>query len=536
MRIAAALLALLLGACASAPPAVRPPATLAVPGAQDDLVFTDHAMRSEALALRAEGSGWIADVPAAAAPHPAALSVSAWVWSDRPASTFFKLEGSPGREALSAFHSGNSRWEYLTAVYPYDDVPARLRITMQGAEGSARIEDLRAVATYDDRFDKALPDACYPLRERVTYRHGTRTRIVVVGNSTVNGRAVSDKRASFPYLLQLKLEAAFPGRYEVMNFGLCGWHLPPQVLTLDRLFNGNKACDGATWCGGKDAQLSPANALVPEHNADHNTPTIAQLDPDVIVFAGMWNDGWRALKYADWGIPPNPDEVNGDGAEPASVAWLRALFAYADAPGPATRKAAEAQFANAMRPLDAATLAALRFEDLASLRTSPAFARLAANARAKVGFLAGEFVRRARRHARVWTLTLPSRFGDDYEEAARRMAAAGLVQPDHREKAAMNGYIDALVSRIQDEAVEDAAREFHAPHAALSRDYRGEYGALGVAAQLRLGYFLENVEDNVHYTYRGNEWIADRAFLAFLDELNEFGKDSDPAAGFRDRR
>jgi hypothetical protein len=32
--------------------------------------------------------------------------------------------------------------------------------------------------------------------------------------------------------------------------------LPPQIITLDKVFNSNKACDGATWCAGKEGQFS----------------------------------------------------------------------------------------------------------------------------------------------------------------------------------------------------------------------------------------------------------------------------------------
>jgi hypothetical protein len=164
-----------------------------------------------------------------------------------------------------------------------------------------------------------------------------------------------------------------------------------------------------------------------ERNADRNTPTIAQLKPDVIIFAGLWNDVWRVVKYAGWGIPPNPDEVNRNGGVPASVDYLRAVFDYADEPTEENLRAANERFARAMRPLDAATLARLNFADYATLKESADFAILAENAGEKLRFLAGEFVRRARRDADVWTLTLPGRFGDSYEAASKKLVSAGLL-------------------------------------------------------------------------------------------------------------
>lgn len=53
----------------------------------------------------------------------------------------------------------------------------------------------------------------------------------------------------------------------------------------------------------------------------------------------------------------------------------------------------------------------------------------------------------------------------------------------------------------------------------LSKSFRQQYGVMSVSEQFALGYFLENAEDNVHFRYRGNEWIADQIFLGFWDEF-----------------
>lgn len=455
-------------------------------------------------------------------PTPLTISVSAWVWSNMPGGANLKLSGlkGGGHEALSAFHSGNSEWEYLTVVYPYEQWPEALRISLQSSRGVARFTEVKALATHDDRFVKALPDGCNPLRERVTYAKDGRIRIVVVGNSTVNGHAVADKRASFPYVLQLKLESLFPGRFEVINFGLCGWHLPPQITTLDKAFNSNKACDGAVWCGGKDGQFSHKNVLAMEQNADNNTPTISELKPDVIIFAGMWNDVWRALKYTGWGIPPNPDEVNRVGGEPASVEYLRAVLNYADHPTEENYRQAEKTFEMAMRPLDSSVTSALQLRDYASLRNSAEFQRLVENASTKLAYLSEEFIRRAQQYGQVWAMTLPGRFGDAYGDAAKKLRAGGQLPAEGFDKFLMNGYIDAVTERIQNVEVTRVSKELGAKSLNLSDVFHAEYGAMPISEQLSLGYFLAGIEDNVHFAYRGNEWIADRAFLGFLDELN----------------
>ena len=450
---------------------------------------------------------------------PVTVSVSAWVWSDTPGGAFIKLSNLKGREAVSAFHSGGSRWENLTVVYPYDEKPSLLRVSLVARIGTALFGEIRPIATYDDRFTKILPDGCNPLRERATYQKDDRIRIVVVGNSTVNGHAVADKRATFPYVLQLKLEAFFPGRFEVINFGQCAWHLPPQIITLDKAFNSNKACDGATWCAGKDGQFSHKKILIAEQNADNNTPTISQLKPDIIIFAGMWNDIWRVLKYAGWGISPNPDEVNRNGEIPLSVEYMKAVFKYADHPNEKNYLIADKLFERAMMPINPQTLANLQFCDYLSLKKSIEFARLEDNARIKFRYLVEEFIRRGQRYSNVWTITLPSRFGDSYEEAGKKLMNAGLVPAEKIDNFLINGYVDAVTERIQNQELISVSKELGAKSHNLSKFFRQQYGAMPMSEQFSMGYFLENVEDNAHFRYRGNEWIADQIFQGFFDEF-----------------
>ena len=454
----------------------------------------------------------------------ATLSVSAWVWSNRPGGAYLKLSNLKGREAVSAYHSGGRGWENLTVVYPYNEKPDSVRLSLITRSGKATYGEIKPIVTYDDRFAKILPDSCNPLRERITFIKDGRIRIVVVGNSTVNGHAVADKRGAFPYVLQLKLEAYFPGRFEVINFGLCGWHLPPQIITLDKAFNSNKACDGAAGCAGKNGQFTHKNILVSEKNADGNTPTINQLQPDIIVFAGMWNDIWRVLKYAGWGIPPNPDEVNRDYGAPLSIEYLQAVFNYADQPTKKNQGIADNLFKRAMKPIDPKIISRLQFRDHAALKASSEFDDLVENARKKFRYLAEEFIRRGQRYSNVWTVTLPGRFGDTYEDAGNKMARAGLLPPEKINNFMMNGYIDAVTERIQNQELALASEKYRASMLNLSKLFRQQSGPMSTGEQLALGYFLENAEDNVHFRYRGNEWIADQIFLGFSDEFSRLSR------------
>jgi hypothetical protein len=463
----------------------------------------------------------------------ATLSLSAWVWSDASGGAFLKLSNLKGQESYSAFHSGASRWENLTVVYPYDQRPDVLRVSLLTTKGTSSFEEIKPIVTYDDRFTKTLPDACAPLRERVTYANDDRIRIVVVGNSTVNGHAVANKRASFPYVLQLKLETYFPGRFEVINFGICAWHLPPQIITLDKAFNSNKACDGAAWCAGKNGQFSHKAILVAEQNADKNTPTISQLKPDVIIFAGMWNDVWRSLKYSAWGIPPNPDEVNRNGETPSSVAYLQAVFNYADNPTKQNYQIADEMFEKAMRPVEPSTLASLQLSDYTSLRKSTEFNNLVENSSRKFRYLSEEFIRRAQHYADVWTATLPGRLGDSYEEAGKKLNRAGLLPAEKIDNFLMNGYVDALTERIQNRELTLASSKLGANLLDLSKSFQQQYEGMSISEQFTLGYFLENIEDNVHFLYRGNQWIADQMFFGFLNEFIRLSKNKKQSTLFK---
>jgi hypothetical protein len=215
----------------------------------------------------------------------------------------------------------------------------------------------------------------------------------------------------------------------------------------------------------------------------------------------------------------NPFEVRRIGAQPASVAYYKAALDYLDRPTRANLDHADALLRAANRPLDRAQAASLSFDSYASLTRSDEFLALAANARQKFAFLSGEFIRRTRRHAAVWSLVLPGRLGLAYEAAGRRLVAAGMLPEAAADKFLMNGYIDALTGSIQAEELTRVARALNTPVLDLDRAFNTQYGLVGIGEQFALGYFLENLEDNAHFTYRGNEWIADQIYAGFADEF-----------------
>ena len=94
-------------------------------------------------------------------------------------------------------------------------------------------------------------------------RHGV-YRIVCIGGSTTQGDGLPMKW-KFPYLLHQKLNAEFPGRFEVLNLGLT------RNNTRDFIRRFDKASSDAEF-GWRD------------------------LEPDLVILAPLWNDFQLALR------------------------------------------------------------------------------------------------------------------------------------------------------------------------------------------------------------------------------------------------
>jgi hypothetical protein len=134
------------------------------------------------------------------------VALSAWAWSDTPRSAYLRIEYDGEKTAESAFHSGSGKWENLTVVAPYRITEGKLRLALSLRTGNAQFRAPELLVMADDRFDGILPPQDIGggrLRERLAYKKDlNRYRIVVVGNSTVNGVVFVSHHASFPYLLQ----------------------------------------------------------------------------------------------------------------------------------------------------------------------------------------------------------------------------------------------------------------------------------------------------------------------------------------------
>ena len=99
-----------------------------------------------------EGLWTALEVPSSWQSEIVNISMSAWVWSDTPASTYLKIEANDKRHSKSAFHPGNSRWEYLTVVLPGKGSIQDLKLSLLHSAGEARFDSVQPVFIKDDRF------------------------------------------------------------------------------------------------------------------------------------------------------------------------------------------------------------------------------------------------------------------------------------------------------------------------------------------------------------------------------------------------
>ena len=173
-----------------------------------------------------------------------------------------------------------------------------------------------------------------------------------------------------------------------------------------------------------------------------------------------------------------------------------------------------------MRPVDPAMLTRLELKSHSAMLKSKDFDYLKENAAYKFRYLSDEFLKRAGHISEVWSVTLPGRLGDSYENVADKLQKAGLLPKEKVESFLMNGYIDSQTEKIQNQELKLASSENGVNFKDLSKTYHDQYSSMSISNQFKLDYFLENIEDNVHFRYRGNEWIADQLFLEFQDDFN----------------
>lgn len=447
------------------------------------------------------------------------VSISAWAWSDTPRSARIGLDYDKGKSAESAFHSGSGKWEYLTVVAPYAIAGKKLRISLRSEQGLARFKAPELLVMTDDRFDGVLSPQDIGggrLRERVAFQKDPgRVRIAIVGNSTVNGVAFVAHHASFPYLLQHKLESIYPGRFEVINYGIGAGGLLDQIVSVNHHFK------FATSDTSYHMQLiNPARHETPSStslvNAAKDAMSLASLKPDVIIIASMWNDLDRltneVVQLRDYG---------------ALAEFLRLL----DAPTSNNYLAYTNKKNEFIRQINTHgersyySYAWSSNQAYSELVSDDQFFAVARRAEAKYEELLDAFVARANQLSQVWNLELPANGGKKAVEFYDRFPDSLLKadgMPAEKKKAIV--FYRQITSAIQSRSGQRVANKYRIPNLDLAASYDALIEDGDAANWARLDYF---VPDLIHFTYRGNQWIADEIFRLMETELDELAKKSD---------
>jgi len=451
------------------------------------------------------------------------VSVSAWVWADEPLSAYIGINANNMR-AVSAYHSGGGAWEYLTVVFPFSYVYVRegFSISLASRKGTSRFDAISPLVIIDDRFD-GISDVELRFRERLPRRSHKTTRIAIVGNSTIWGTGTT-RNGTISYILQSKLETLFPGRFEVVNYGIGCWNLANQIISIRENFVYK------TWCNESGRRLTPDNirdsavyavkgessksALLNQDNA----VTLAELDPDVIILASLWNDIIYPLFYDNW--PPGRLTIDGT---PVAVLYMKAIFDYMDDPSVEKYKTAMSLYE--VREGGANKVSLKVPEDERSLIGSESFESFKQIVSSRYELLVDEFIRRAREIAEIWLFTLPSKGMNKYEElidkAPKFMSRGSFLISDISDET-LTGYhyLFNTAGRIERAVLMRKSREYRLPFIDVRDKFIRDFSALSVADYTNLGYF----HDTIHFTYRGNQWIADRIFMQMKRRFAELAK------------
>ena len=461
-------------------------------------------------------------LPSSAVGNKRFVSVSAWVWSDAPRSAYIRLDYDGDKSAESAFHSGSGKWEYLTVVAPYSITGGKLRLALRLNTGEARFRTPDLLILADDRFDGILPPQDIGggrLRERVSYKKNlNRYRIVVVGNSTVNGVAFVAHHASFPYLLQLKLETLYPGKFEVINYGVGAGGLLDQIVSIKHHFK-FATSDTNYYI----PLINPARYETPSStsllNASHDAVSLAALKPDVIIICSMWNDldklfNWHVMER-DYGAMDEFLALLDNPSPAANNVYRQKKKAISD----------EIDRKRAGRNPRNYSYAWNSEQGYAELSRDGQFYASARKAEKKYEELLEAFVARATKVADVWSLALPANGGNKAPIFFDRFPDLLLKADGHkkeRKKAIV--FYRQVSAGIQSRASRKIALKYQIPSLDLVSSYDAGIKDAADGDWAKLDYF---VPDLVHFTYRGNQWIADEIFRLMEVEFDRFAKKTD---------
>ncbi|WP_420265527.1 hypothetical protein [Candidatus Magnetominusculus dajiuhuensis] len=414
-------------------------------------------------------------------------SVSAWVWSDTKVSAMLTLKSDTENLGVSFFHSGDKKWQYLTVIYPYGDNPEYFKIGLSNRYGTAYFRDITAVALRDNRF-KEKTDL---FSEHLFKDKTSRKRILFIGASNVHSYTSLDDGyfSTIPFLLQSKLESIYPGKYEVVNYGLVSYGLESDLVSYKT----------------NDLLTGPLYRVFGNNVSFVCEPSISSLKADYIF-----------ISLTPWGPSFQQMRLNRDGQFKISCfngcdsfngknncnAVLDSLLKYINYPSVDNYKILQQTYSSAQQ---CSTVMDKIIKDvngdlynLNNIDNNNYFLDLYSGANSEFRYVVNKLVTLIGHSSKTFWFTMPTDLV---------MSRLSLNKSDY--------FSHLYGTKLSDDICRDLNDNKLLSCLDIDRFYQNEYSVLNLSDYSKIGIFF----DLVHLTYRGNEFIADTLFSYFEGKL-----------------
>lgn len=219
--------------------------------------------------------------------EPCSISFSCWVKGKEGSFLSIVIEKNKlSKEYFSWYTYHQDEWEYITVVI---DKPIYFgdlqKITLKiNCELPCLYKKPVLLFSSVRKNPGGTNSANRLYREPINYTKKNKCyRVVCIGGSTTYGIGASDN-ATYPYILQQKLNAVAPGRFEVINLGKQSGHIRQFLLDSYKSsfeFEPNYIHD-AHWLN--------YNEIKEEHFKNCAKFGWLDLKPDMLIIAPCWND------------------------------------------------------------------------------------------------------------------------------------------------------------------------------------------------------------------------------------------------------
>ncbi len=383
--------------------------------------------------------------------------------------------------ASAAPHFASDEWQTFTVVFPYPLTTNDFTLEI-APSGTMHLRDVWALVVEDTRY---LRDVCsevyetgpgggrrhyYELHEELAYeKQPERKRVLLVGNSTIDGCG-SSKGATLSYILQQKLEALHPDRFEVINGGIGAANYVSHIVSITNhyplLFD--------RWPDVNDMKRHL-----------HQFPAVKDLGADYLILAVHWND---TREYRGWLTrePPAPDSDVHQNTRMSLVTdrALEAVFHYID---------------------DSSK------ENLVKMNESrrDLLARKASDTSIWNGL--------AREHFRFLTVSYIERLKKYSPDT--RVILMTLPNLDHPQGVPTKE-VPAQEPAMQREVYREVAASFSLPLIDHSQVFLDK-----IRSDKKLTRYArsEMMSDLVHFRYLGNQWLADQMYPQLIEYMSNGG-------------